>query len=373
MSVKSIESSINVVDAAKRRIKKAFTVCNRIYLSTSGGKDSLCLMSLIYDLILAGEIDRSKLVVFFIDEEGIYRSMEKMVMQWKAKFEKLGISFLWYCLPFKQVSVIDHLSATESWITWEPGLEDKWIRKPPKDAIMKSGYLQYPGQMNYQTFGSKAFNDGYAMIGLRAAESLQRRNVIANKRGGKYIYPIYDWKDTDVWKYIKDNNLDFPEIYIRMYENGATKREMRLCAFFGDNGVIGLRYIAETDPELWSRIENREPNAYLVLLYWESEMFRRKSRKRSKMEQEQEKKDYKSLVADMLFINPEKYEIPSDTKKNLRAWKNLVIKSWGVMKEKEYQRIYEGILFGDPKCRVLRAVWIDVYSSYAKDAKGGAK
>ena len=211
--------------------------------------------------------------------------------------------------------MIDHLSASESWITWEPGKENLWIRRPPPHAVMKSPYLHYPGEMNYQTFCGKAFSDGIQMIGLRTVESLTRLQCIArlNMRsiaGGK-AYPIYDWKDPDVWLYIQQHNLEFPEIYIRLYEAGVRKNQLRLCAFFGDCGTQGLRWIAETDHDLWQRIQRREPNAYLVLLYWDSEMFRRSSHNRRKLEQEEAPRDYRAMVQDVLFLHTEKYTIPS--------------------------------------------------------------
>lgn len=83
-------------------------------------------------------------------------------------------------------------------------------------------------EMNYQTFCSKAFSDGIQLVGLRTAESLTRFKCIANTkmeritRGGKF-YPIYDWKDSDVWLYIKERNLEFPEIYMRLYEAGVER------------------------------------------------------------------------------------------------------------------------------------------------------
>ena len=57
-------------------------------------------------------------------------------------------------------------------------------------------------------------SDGIQLVGLRTAESLTRFKCIANTkmeritRGGKF-YPIYDWKDSDVWLYIKERNLEF--------------------------------------------------------------------------------------------------------------------------------------------------------------------
>lgn len=217
MPVKVVESNLNVLQAAKIRIRNVFANGCKIYLGFSSGKDSLCMANLVYEMILSGELDPKQLTVTFIDEEGLYPSMVDAAYRWRRNFLSVGAKFLWFCLPFKQVSVIDHLSSSESWITWEPGKEDVWMRKPPDFAIMYSPYLHYAGEMNYQTFCSKAFSDGIQLVGLRTAESLTRFKCIANTkmeritRGGKF-YPIYDWKDSDVWLYIKERNLEFPEI-----------------------------------------------------------------------------------------------------------------------------------------------------------------
>lgn len=375
MPVKTLESSISVLDAANTRIKNLFACGCKVYLSFSSGKDSLCLSNLTYELIRSGEISAKQLTVIFVDEEGLYPSMVDAAVRWRKKFLSVGAQFLWLCLPVKQVSVIDHLSSSESWITWEPGKEDVWIRQPPPYAIMSHPVLRYPGEMNYQTFCRKAFSDGVQMIGLRTVESLTRLKAVASMKkdnsitGGAPFYPIYDWKDADVWLYIKERNLEFPEIYMRLYEAGVSKRNLRLCAFFGDCGTQGLRWIAETDNALWERIEKREPNAYLVLLYWDSEMFRRSSNKRRELEEDEPEKDYRALVADILFLNTSKYTIAKDTLDKLDAWRNLYRKTYGMAKNKHYKKIYEGILYGDPKLRVLRIMWSTIFNDYAAEAK----
>lgn len=370
MPTKRIESRVNVLDAARARIRNVFSNGVKMYLSFSCGKDSLVMSSLTYDLIRSGEIDGSQLTVTFVDEEGLYPSMVDAAERWRKKFLSVGVRFLWLCLPFKQVSVIDSLAASESWITWEPGKEDVWMRQPPSYAVMSSPYLQYPGQMNYQTFCERAFSDGIQMIGLRTAESLTRLQCISRSdfrslRGGKF-YPIYDWKDTDVWLYIKERGLEFPDIYMRLFEAGVKKNQLRLCAFFGDCGTQGLRWIAETDNELWQRIERREPNAYLVLLYWDSEMFRRSSRKRRELEADEQPKDYRELCKDVLFRRTEDFNIAPDTKAALPGYRSLFLKTYGIATQRQYKTMYEGILYGDPKKRVMRILWTDIYENYNK-------
>lgn len=156
---------MNVLQAAKIRIRNVFANGCKIYLSFSSGKDSLCMANLVYEMILSGELDPKQLTVTFIDEEGLYPSMVDAAHRWRRNFLSVGAKFLWFCLPFKQVCVIDHLSASESWITWEPGKEDVWMRTPPDFAIRYSPYLHHPGEMNYQTFCEKAFRDGIQLVG----------------------------------------------------------------------------------------------------------------------------------------------------------------------------------------------------------------
>lgn len=373
MPIRTLESNTDVLTAAKQRIRNAFSNGCKVYLSFSSGKDSLCMSSITYDLIRMGEIDPKQLTVVFIDEEGLYPCMVDAAMRWRKNFLSVGAQFLWLCLPFKQVSVIDHLSASESWITWEPGKEDVWIRQPPSFAVMHSPYLTYPGEMNYQTFCSYAFADGIQMIGLRTVESLTRLTAVARAKldSNAKFYPIYDWKDTDVWLYIKERKLEFPEIYMRLYEAGVTKRNLRLCAFFGDCGTQGLRWIAETDNELWQKIEKREPNAYLVLLYWDSEMFRRHTKKRAELEGESEEKDYRALCEDVLFKNTGKYTIAKDTMEKLPHWQKLYKRTYGIAQNYHYKRMYEAILYGDPKMRILRILWNNIFGDYAAEMKEG--
>lgn len=176
-----------------------------------------------------------------------------------------------------------------------------------------------------------------------------------------------------MWLYIKENHLEFPEIYIKLYEAGVKRRDLRLSAFFGDKTTQGLRWVAETDPEFWEKIQKRMPNAYLVMLYWDSEMFARSTRKRKELEDdsEKEKVDYKALCKDMLFVNPDKYRISHDTRATLGRWRRLYIKSDGMALPKHYKRMYEVIINGDPKGRDYRSLLTTIYADYAERVKHG--
>ena len=90
MAVKRISSDIDVVTAARQRIKNVFSNGVPVYLSFSGGKDSIVLADLTYKLIQAGEINPSQLTVLFVDEEAIFDSIEATTKAWRKKFLLAG-------------------------------------------------------------------------------------------------------------------------------------------------------------------------------------------------------------------------------------------------------------------------------------------
>ena len=375
MPLKTIKGSMSVVEAARTRVKNVFSNGCRVYMAFSAGKDSLCMAHVVYDLILHGEIDPKLLTVLFIDEEAIYESMYQMALRWRKRFTSTGAEFRWYCLPVRQVSILHHLQNNEEWITFEPVKEEQWVRQPPPWAITRSPYLHYPGEMNYQTFCETITADGIQMIGLRADESVQRRQVLAvtkltrgNLAGGNKIYPIYDWKTSDIWMYIKEHRLDFPESYIELYRVGVPKFNLRLCNFFAAESIAGLRHIAETDAKLWEQIERREPNAYLTLLYWDSELFKRSTRKRRELEGAPTK-DYKALLEEMLIKHPSKYFTNPSTQNVARNYRKFFINNSAFMQPGHFRRMHDALIAGDPKLRTLRALYTGVFGDYVYDAK----
>lgn len=364
MALKRIYGTQNVLEAAIQRIKNTFANGLPVYLSFSSGKDSLCMAHIVYSLILQGEISAKQLTVIFIDEEGLYQSMLEAAFRWRKKFLSVGAKFEWYCLEVRQCSTLDNLAKNESWITWEKSKRELWMREPPPFAITESPLVPYKGYCNYQTFCINRTSGGLQLIGLRATESIQRMKALSmKKKETRLIYPLYDWRDDDIWLYIKENNLEFPEIYIRLYEAGVPRNKLRLCSFFGDTTVTGLKDIAETEPELWAKIERRYPNAYLILLYYDSEMFRRQTKKRAALETDSA--DYKAKLYDILYLNTEKYNIPPDTKNLLREWRNLVKQLGEFMTPKQFKLSCEAILAGDPKKRTLRSVFNAAYLNFA--------
>ncbi len=377
MAVIRNQADIDVVQAAEIRIKNVFKNGVRVYMSFSGGKDSLCLAHIVLKLIQSGEINPSQLVVQFIDEEAIFPCIEKTVAEWRRKFILLGAAFEWYCVEVKHYNCFNELSNDESFICWDRYKQDVWVRKPPAFAIRNHPSLKERTD-TYQEFCTRAFTDGITIVGVRASESIQRLQYMSkmNMNSGKLtkrrqIFPIYDWRDNDVWLYLKENKVDIPNIYLYLWQAGHTKKQLRVSQFFSIDTARSLVKMNEYYPDLMERIIRREPNAYLAALYWDSEMFGRSSETRRQLEQTEEK-DYKALLIHM-FKNFDKYFDTPHKKKIAKSYKNFFLSVCAIADQKDYKKIYEGLMSGDPKSRTLRALYQQVYTRYIDEAKRARK
>ena len=377
MAIIRNQANIDVVEAAEIRLKNVFKNGVTVYMSFSGGKDSLCLSQLIINLAQRGEINLNQLVVQFIDEEAIFPCIEKTVLEWRKKFILLGAKFEWYCIEVKHYNCFNELTNDETFICWDRYKEDVWVRKPPSFAI-RSHPLLKPRKDAYQDFLPRLCVDGITITGVRAAESIQRLKKIAkmNSSGKKIthkrqILPIYDWADKDVWLYLKEQHVDIPEIYLYLWQAGTGKGQLRVSQFFSIDTARSLVKMNEYYPDLMERVIRREPNAYLAALYWDSEMFGRRSRNRKALENEQEK-DYKALLLTM-FSDFDTYFTTEHKRYVAKRYKNFFMQISSFADQRDFKMIYEGLISGDPKLRTFRALFQRIYGRYIDNAKKARK
>jgi len=382
MAIARRKSNLNVVEAAKIRLKNIFSNKVPVYFSFSGGKDSLVLAHLIYSLIQKGEIDPKLLTVHFIDEEAIFPCVERIVKDWRRRFMMVGAKFVWFCLEVKHYSCLNELENDESFICWDRYKKDVWVRPMPPFAVSSHPLLR-PRKDTYQDFLPRIETDGITIVGVRTAESFQRLSYFS-QNGGKMttnrkMFPIYDWKNDDVWLYLYENNIEIPDAYLYMWQTGAKKSELRISQFFSIDTVRHLVNLNEYYPDLMKRITRREPNAYLVALYWDSEMFRRNSKRRRENEeklaerndqQPKEEESYRKKLAKLLadidgnFDTEHKRWIAKRYRAQLLKYHNLQFD------ESRYKELYEALVAGDPKRRSLRAIMHNVISDHISFAKG---
>lgn len=373
MAIIRNKSNIDVVKAAEIRIKNVFKNGVKVYMSFSGGKDSLCMAQIILNLAQRGEINLNQLVVQFIDEEAIFPCIEKTVLQWRKKFILLGAKFEWFCIEVKHYNCFNELTNDETFICWDRYKQDVWVRKPPAFAIRNHPLLK-PRTDAYQDFLPRVCVDGITIVGVRAAESIQRlKNIAKMNSTGKnithkrQIFPIYDWSDKDVWLYLKEQNVDIPEIYLYLWQSGVGKGQLRVSQFFSIDTARSLVKMNEYYPDLMDRVIRREPNAYLAALYWDSEMFGRRTRNRKELETEKEK-DYKALLICM-FNDFDNYFTTEHKKYVATRYRNFFLQISSFAEQKDYKMLYEGLISGDPKLRTFRALFQRIYGRYIDKAK----
>lgn len=234
MAVKRCAASIDVVQAAEIRITNVFSNGLPVYMSFSGGKDSLCLAQLVYNLVKRGKINPKQLIVQFIDEEAIFPCIEETVKAWRKRFILMGAKFEWYCLEVKHYNCFNELSNDETFVCWDSTKENVWVRRPPSFAIRDHKALRHRIDA-YQDFLPRICSDGITITGIRTAESVQRlQNIASMVKAGKtmtnkhQVFPIYDWTNKDVWLYLLNEHVDIPEIYLYLWQAGTRKGQLRV-------------------------------------------------------------------------------------------------------------------------------------------------
>jgi predicted phosphoadenosine phosphosulfate sulfurtransferase len=278
---------IDVLTAAKQRIKFVFDSFPRIYVSFSGGKDSTCMLHLVME---EAKKRNRKVGVLLVDLEGQYKITIDHIQDMFDLYADY-IEPYWVCLP---IALRNAVSTFEpKWCCWEPGKEKDWIRQPPKMAITLDNhpfdFYEYnkDAPMEFEEFVPK-FGQWYAQgklcacfVGIRSDESLNRFRTIKCEKtkfmdkpyttkviDGVYnVYPIYDWKVSDDWLYVTKYNLPYNKLYDYMYQAGLKPSQMRICQPYGDDQRRGLWLFHIIEPETWSRVVARVNGANQGALY----------------------------------------------------------------------------------------------------------
>ena len=183
---------------------------------------------------------------------------------------------------------------------------------------------------------------------------MQRLYNIASRTAQEKQFPIYDWTDTDVWNYIREKQLDFPDAYKYMYQVGVPLNRLRISQFFSIDTASSLVQMCEFYPDLFEKICKREPNAYIAMLYFDTELFRRGKSKKAKTEEQEE--DWKARLTEIL---KETWRFDSPSGQQLLGHINrLLIKYSTTATQKDYKDFCNIAIAGDPKRRSLRALEI---------------
>lgn len=279
---------VDVLQAARDRIRYTFDHFEAVYVSFSAGKDSSVMLHLVMDeAIRRGR----KVGVLLIDLEAQYALTIKHAEEMFAKYAD-QIEPYWVCLPIKLRNAVSNYEPV--WCAWDPERRDDWVRPMPTGlgVISDPAFFDFfEPRMEFEEF-IELFAVWYAKgrstaacIGIRADESLNRfRTIAVWDKGTHYgkrwttevapdvfnVYPIYDWRTQDIWTY----HAQFPdkphnEVYDRMHLAGLSLSQMRLCQPYGDDQRRGLWLYHLIEPQTWGRVVARVNGANSGALYIE--------------------------------------------------------------------------------------------------------
>lgn len=280
---------IDVLTAARDRIKKAFDATERQYVAFSGGKDSSVLFHLVME---EARRRNTKVGIMYIDLEAQYMDTVKHAKEMFHLYRD-NIDPHWICVPMRLRNALTNYEP--QWIAWDPSRESDWIRPKPAGCKDVKDYPFLLDDMHdgieFEEFIS-VFGSWYGQgkvtagfIGIRAQESLHRYCAIATWEkkdmmlngwrwttkvtGQVYnVYPIYDWLTDDIWKY----HSVYPEkphnvVYDKMHMAGVPLADQRLCQPFGDDQRKGLWLYHILEPETWFKLVARVNGANSGSLY----------------------------------------------------------------------------------------------------------
>lgn len=285
----------NVLEKARQRVKTAFDDFPRIVVNFSGGKDSLVILNLALEQ--AEQRDR-QIALAFLDQEAEWDATIVEIKRW---MQHPRIIPYWCRVPFIMENSTSTLSESGHYlITYDPEKKDEWIH--PYDSLafhtfpqyindrfdkMKAGVSdsgievcngkRYPGfYLALSALTEVACDKQKSAIfnGMRANEALGRVMMCTRKdykningtHGGINQYsnqlvmnfsPIYDWKGSDVWKYIYDCKLPYNTLYDKLYQFGQHHRQMRVSSVCHEMALGSISILSEIEPDCWSRVQKR--------------------------------------------------------------------------------------------------------------------
>lgn len=272
----------SVLLAARERVSFVFDHFERVYVSFSGGKDSTVMLH----LVMAEARRRQRRVgVLFIDLEAQYQTTVQHVRRMVETYRD-AIDLHWVCLPLNLRNAVTQFEP--QWQCWDPDQWQIWVRDKPAEAVDPYDWF-VPG-MEFEEFmvlWAHYYAQGRpcaGFIGIRADESMHRLNTIVtwgNKpmfRGRRWttrvidqvfnIYPLYDWRTEDIWKFHgKYPELPHNRIYDLMHQAGVPMSSQRLCQPYGDDQRKGLWLYHILEPDTWSRLIVRVNGANTGALY----------------------------------------------------------------------------------------------------------
>lgn len=252
--------NMNVFDAALNRLQELYEQDHTIVVSQSGGKDSTICMELA--IMAADAAGKLPINVIHRDEEILFPNTYEYLDRVASRPE-VNMHHVWAGQPV--VNVFNRKNPYW-WIFDETIPRDEWVRQPP-DYAYQIEEKNINALVTKDRFPTKEGKDLLACIGLRVQESPNRRMGLfsskghitkPNNMGTKYLRPIYDWTDGDVWKAIQDFKWDYNHAYDVMVKHGRSKNKLRIAPLtMTTAGIPDLQLAQKAWPQWFDRVCHR--------------------------------------------------------------------------------------------------------------------
>lgn len=285
----------NCVEKAKWRIALAFDHFDTIVCTLSSGKDSLANLH----LCLSEAIKRERKVhCVFLDQEAEWEATITEINRW---MQHPAVVPFWVCAPFTLINSLATMADKGHYlIAHDPDREKEWVH--PRNPIAIYEWPKYiqdvvdsrpAGTVVTRSLNGRNFPNFYTAMdastymahkgktailgGIRANESLGRLRMCTHKiwhnidatctpkwdpftsdaHGSIRMHPIYDWKESDVWRYIYENKLPYNALYDKMYQVGVSPKHRRVSSVCHELALCAISIFAEVEPQTWDRMQKR--------------------------------------------------------------------------------------------------------------------
>jgi 3'-phosphoadenosine 5'-phosphosulfate sulfotransferase (PAPS reductase)/FAD synthetase len=265
-----IDHSLGVIEAFASWFE------GKVYVSFSGGKDSVVMLSLVELIIPNVQCVfvmtgcESPSVCRFIREQQQYHNIEIIRPE-----KTLRQVFAEYGFPLVSKRTAHDIecvrrnpycksSRNKLWLGNPHHIPERWmylLNEPYQVSARCCFWLKH--QPAYEYHKRTGLNP---YIGLLASESYQR-TIGYIQQGGCNVFevsgknhprslPLAIWTDDDVWAYIRDRRLSLPDIY----EQGAIRTGCMGCGFGAHLNTSGIDTMRRLWPKWYDMVMNYENN-----------------------------------------------------------------------------------------------------------------
>ncbi len=279
-------SDKDVLTATNERLEYIFQHFDNYYFSVSGGKDSSVMLHLA---IRKARQMHLKFSVLYVDFEAQYQSTIKHIEELILESQDVLERWYWVALPLSLRNAVSVLQP--KWICWDLEEQKRWVRAMPDNPWVihennyPSDWTWFQRGMEFEQFilyfarwfHQKKGGNTACIVAIRSDESLNRFRTLVNTSKETFenknwtthlklygqathvfsVFPLYDWKTSDIWTAVARLDLKFNDIYEQLYKNGVPLSEQRLCQPYGDDQRKGIDQFKALEYETWEKVLNR--------------------------------------------------------------------------------------------------------------------